>query len=228
MLLILLLVGALVMIVGLTMAGQTITGIKIGTDAEKQKQAYNAAESGLDFYLQTETTAYNPPGKVKAVISAKPLNVGSGETLVYTGSAAAVDLTSCEATSLQICVKNRSPVRVDYFSSLAITRSTDFYCRNNDQLCPAGSNYLNDDGCFDFGLSGFPRYLAVNLLYPGSTTITVGSFSSCQFGGEKLTATGYADKDNITDVKAIIQAFRSFKIPSFLLEPVVAVEAIIP
>lgn len=59
--LIVLLVSAITMTIGLSLSRKTVTETKIQTDQELLKQAFNTAESGVDYYLGTGKTEYTAP-----------------------------------------------------------------------------------------------------------------------------------------------------------------------
>ena len=51
--LVILVISAIVMTIGLSVSKKTVVETKITTDEEQLKQAFNAAESGIDNYLGT-------------------------------------------------------------------------------------------------------------------------------------------------------------------------------
>ena len=56
--LIVLLISAVVMTIGLSVSKKTVVNTKIETNQEQLKQAFNAAESGLDYYFGTGSTKF--------------------------------------------------------------------------------------------------------------------------------------------------------------------------
>lgn len=82
--LIVLLISAVAMTIGLSVSKKTVTETKIETDEELLKQAFNAAESGVDYYLGTGSTKYTAPdGKTTADVQVQ--NIGGGETISSEG-----------------------------------------------------------------------------------------------------------------------------------------------
>lgn len=77
MVLIVLLASAVVMTMGLSLSKKSTMETKIDTDEELLKQAFNTAESGIDYYLATGTTgvsAYSSPdGKSVADVTIKDI-----------------------------------------------------------------------------------------------------------------------------------------------------------
>ena len=75
--LIVLIVSALIMTIGLSISRKTVVETKIDTDEELLKQAFNTAESGIDYYLGTGRTDYTPPDNTKKVdVSVSALGTG--------------------------------------------------------------------------------------------------------------------------------------------------------
>ncbi len=59
--LVVLLISAVTLTLGLSLTKKTTVETRIETDEESLKQAFNAAESGVDYYLSTGTTQYISP-----------------------------------------------------------------------------------------------------------------------------------------------------------------------
>jgi len=78
--LIILLISAVVMTLGLSVSKKVTTETKIDTNEELSKQSFNAAESGIDYFLSTGTTGLNsytsPNGDSKADVAIN--TVGGG------------------------------------------------------------------------------------------------------------------------------------------------------
>ena len=80
--LIVLLVSAAVMTMGLSVSRKTVSDTKIDTNEEELKQAFNTAESGIDFYLGTGKTDFVAADNLStAIVSVK--NVGQGSTINF-------------------------------------------------------------------------------------------------------------------------------------------------
>jgi len=214
------------MVVGLTMSRRTIAEIKIGTDSEKMKQAFNAAESAIDYYIQTGNKGGVTSTTTRAQVDAKPLNIGSGETLTFTGAVADVDLSSyVGSSSLKVCVKNKSLVRVDYFyqalGQFQVKRNA-YFERGKDH--PDNFSEYDLDGCFLQNIAGTAKHLKIITINGNAEKISIipsiGGIN--QPGAERLTVIGFADKNNAKGVKTQIKADRIFAIPSFLMDGIVA------
>ena len=136
--LIMLLVTAVALTLGLSASKRIVTETKIDTDEESLKQAFNTAESGIDYYLGTGSTEYQASDSdSKAFISTREI-VGTGNTLVSTtsvpqnkrfnfwlvahdsnGNVNYSDTSNYDGTVFYICVENAftGSVGVDYFYS---------------------------------------------------------------------------------------------------------------
>ena len=79
---IVLLVSAVLMTLGLSLSKKSTVETKIDTNEELLKEAFNAAESGIDYYLGTGNNNYNAPGgQSSALVTTE--NIGGGSTLNF-------------------------------------------------------------------------------------------------------------------------------------------------
>jgi hypothetical protein len=82
--LIVLIISAIVMTVGLSLSRKSVVETKITTDEELLKQAFNAAESGVDYYLGTGKVGFtSPDGQSMARVTVN--NIGGGQQIVNLG-----------------------------------------------------------------------------------------------------------------------------------------------
>ncbi|HEX8923697.1 MAG TPA: hypothetical protein VF828_03110 [Patescibacteria group bacterium] len=80
--LIVLIISAVVLTLGLSLSKKTVTEVKINTDEGMLKQAFNAAESGIDYYLSTGTTSFESVGTTtSAKVQSTP--IGGASTLTF-------------------------------------------------------------------------------------------------------------------------------------------------
>jgi len=80
--LVVLVLVAVSLALGLSVSSEVVTETKIDKDEELLKQAFNAAESGIEFYLGTGETNYEAPdGQSKADVSIDDIG-GGGETVL--------------------------------------------------------------------------------------------------------------------------------------------------
>jgi len=82
--LIVLIISAIVMTVGLSLSKKSVVETKITTDEELLKTAFNAAESGVDYYLGTGQTGYTSPDN-KSAANVVVNNIGGGADTVNLG-----------------------------------------------------------------------------------------------------------------------------------------------
>ncbi len=67
--LVILVISAVVMTIGLSMSKKAVVETRIDTDDETLKQAFNAAESGVDYYLGTGEVNYSSPDGMTAEVT---------------------------------------------------------------------------------------------------------------------------------------------------------------
>jgi len=79
---IVMLVSAVLMTVGLSMSRKSTTETKIDTNEELLKEAFNAAESGIDYYLGTGNANYSAPDSQSSALVTTE-NIGGGRTLSF-------------------------------------------------------------------------------------------------------------------------------------------------
>lgn len=140
--LVVLLISAIILTFGLSVTRKTAMDTKIDTDQELLKQAFNTAESGVDYYLSTGKVGYtSPDGKSMANVTVNPMgggnSVGYGEYVAANNNAnmwlighndagAIVPGIVYGGTNIKICVETAfdGALRVDYFyqTSLGQTR----------------------------------------------------------------------------------------------------------
>lgn len=77
---IVLLVSAVMLTLGLSMSKRESTNIKINTNDELIKKAFDTAESGIDYYLGTGNVGYSAPGNTAfAKITAQQIGNGTNK-----------------------------------------------------------------------------------------------------------------------------------------------------
>lgn len=131
--LIVLLISAVVMTMGLSVVKKTVVDTKVETDQQKLKQAFNVAESGVEYYLGTGSTQFLSSDKVsRADVVVKQIGVGAtvnfnqyalvnsnvGYWLAGHTATGAIDYaTFYTGTSLSLCIESTftGSLAVDYF-----------------------------------------------------------------------------------------------------------------
>jgi len=79
---IVLLVSAIMLTMGLTMSKKEVTEIKINSNDELLKKAFDTAESGIDYYLGTGGVNYVSPDN-NSVASINATTIGVGQTINF-------------------------------------------------------------------------------------------------------------------------------------------------
>ncbi len=141
--LVVLVVSAVALTLGLSLSKKTVIETQVETDEEALKQAFNAAESGVDYYLSTGTTKYTAPdGKSAADVTI--LNIGG------TGAVDFGDYTPVNNYTYFWLVSHRDDASIDY---------TDYYlgdrvdvCVENDYAGSLVMGYFFRDGSNNYRL----------------------------------------------------------------------------
>lgn len=138
--LVVLLVSAMVMTVGLSMSKKAVVETKIDSDEELLKQAFNAAESGIDYYLGTGQKTWenvNSAG-VSSVALVTTQNLGGGATLDFD------EMTLQNEVVLFWLVGHDGSGNIDYTSEYS--GSTPSVCVNNSFGQSLKVDYFYYDG----------------------------------------------------------------------------------
>jgi hypothetical protein len=179
--LIVLIVSAIVMTIGLSLSKKSVVDTKINVDQELLKQAFNAAESGVDYYLGTGSTAYVASDQQSAA-NVKVTTIGGGSGVVNLGAVTlannfnytwlvahnpdgSLNMLPFGATAMSICVDNgfNGSLMINYFY-----KSVAGY-----QVYRTGYNVVTPDR-----VSGFTNVAPASGSCPGIGTmkqITLGS-----------------------------------------------------
>ena len=131
--LIVLLISAVVMTIGLSLSKKTVVTTNIETSQEQLKQAFNTAESGIDYYLGTGSTVFNAVDN-NSTANIVVNNLGGGTTVnfnqyIATSTGISYWLVSHKAdgsidfssyfggSALKLCVSTDmiGAIKVDYF-----------------------------------------------------------------------------------------------------------------
>lgn len=245
--LIVLLVSAVAMTVGLSVSRKTITETKIETDEELLKQAFNAAESGIDYYLGTGTTRYVAPDD-KTTADIKVQDIGGGETissdglildknnmffwLVNHNDNGSIGNVFYGGNFVDICVDSdfNKALKIDYYYK----DGTDFKVLRKGYNFDAGN--LTVSGFLPKGNSpaGCTNGVRLNLVassllvvvkpISGNTNISlVGQTGfSLPLQGVEISSTGRAGDLSTSGVNRTVKVLNRYKVPSFLLETITA------
>lgn len=249
--LIVLLVSTVMLTVGLAMSKKTVVETSVDTVEEESRQAFNAAESGIDYYLGTGKTDYVAPGSTDgSKVTITNLAVGNS---IATGGAVdqdsvaffwlvghtsddQIDLTNFYnplIPMLDLCVRDNLPaVEVGYFyhssGRYMITRRG-YNVAGLGSTIPNFSPIAADAGCG----SGWNRInLALTMTGVGGTGLLV---TARPYGNNspmvlKGSATSNFPNQGVEissmgyagEVKRRVSVWRSYRVPTFLLDAVTA------
>ncbi len=233
---IVLLVSAVVLTLGLSTSRKSITDIKVNTDEESLKNAFNMAESAINNYLDSGSQVYTGSGDNYSGNVTKT-NIGGANSLSSEG------LVSPNSSQLFWLVNHNAngSIGTTYYSGNinSISSSENNVALKIDYFYIQGGAYKVDRyACQYFGFSstkslGFDspcssfslnyvsgkKSLLLSITPIGlATKLTLNGSSPFPVQGEELTSVGTANNG----VKTQIKARNLYQIPSFLTEAVVA------
>ena len=230
--LIVLLASALVLTMGLSVSKKTVTETKIDTDEELLKQAFNTAESGIDYYLKTGLKTYTSSDN-KSSATVTMTNIGGGSTLASEGvvtdgnpylfwlvnhnSDGSIGNSRLTGTINRICVDSEftGGLKVDLFNlvggNYGVSR-TGYNIRN--EKVEGFGNLINGNCTGSISISSG---LLLSITPIGdSTKITVESNMVFPSQGEEITSVG-----SVSDgVNTKINVLNKYEVPVFMLEAI--------
>ncbi len=234
-----LLISALVMTIGLSLSKKTTIETTIDTNEEALRDAFNAAESGIDYYLKTGQKTYNvPTSMAKAEIQTKNLGGATGELSFgnYTveGDTESFWLaqhnadgslgSSVVAQTIQVIPRNiNGALLVNLFYK---TGASTFGVRRY------GFNFSSDPARQIAGFTAATTQasvvvpvnsvlLTVTPLFSGANIAVNGTFP---IQGEEISSIGRVGEVNTSESQAIKKVIiqRRYTVPSFLFDALVA------
>ena len=225
--LIMLVITTAVMTVGLALTRRSVVQTKINTDDALLKQAFNNAESGIDYFLRTSNTTYKSTSGEVASISVETIADKDKMLGKYIWLIGHKDDGSLDKSVLyggrKITVKIVNPkfmgsLKIDYFY---------LDTSNNYKVIRLGYNYTADKikGYSNISKREFdlipssgetPIFLVITPLF-GETEIEFNGDAKFPNQGVDIVSTGTKD-----GVKSIISTSKRFEIPPFFLDAIVA------
>ncbi|MFA7300931.1 MAG: hypothetical protein WC069_01290 [Candidatus Shapirobacteria bacterium] len=228
---IVLLVSAVMLTLGLGMSKKESVNVKINTNDELLKKAFDTAESGINYYLGTGGTSYSSPDNVSfADVSTSKISDGSdkidfGEYLqqgnsenywlvnhLFNGD---IGTTYFNGPDVSVCTVSYSgQVKVDYFYKVGVN----YNIKRN--LINLNSN------CFTVGIVGSPVLLAVTPISSGGKfyiqALNGGTFSSQGIDVIAVGRAGGTQEGVNTQAKQKLSIRQRYMIPGFLLSGMMA------
>jgi uncharacterized protein (UPF0333 family) len=227
-----LLFSAIVLTLGLSASRKSVTDIKINTDEESLKEAFNTAESGINNYLNGSGNTYEAGDGTVATINSSI--IGNSNNLSSEGKI----LNNDNQLFWLVNHESDGSVGTSYYSSGSISLDVDsgfsgalkidyYYFNGTYQVQRLGCNYggsglvngfsSDTSNCYNLTLTGSPLLLVVTPI--GSpTSLTISGSSAFPQQGEELTAIGTTDNN----IKTQIKTRHIYQIPSFFLESITA------
>ena len=238
--LIVLIVSAVVLTFGLSISKKTVVETKIDTDEELLKKAFNAAESGIDYYLGSGKVTYvNDSNQERADVTVKQLGVARELSLKnYTLKNQRVSFwlvnhnddgsvgSSYYSGTISLCVEGfTGKLKVDYFYR---DGTTDAY-----KVARYGYNIGGGDdsgfigqsltsGCFSFALDAGNKSLIVAVVpLSGGAQLSMKGSVDFPSQGQEITSVGRAgDTTSGTGVNKQVTVVRGYEIPFFMMDAV--------
>ncbi len=226
-----LLASALILTLGLSASKQATVETKIETDQELLKKAFNAAESGIEYYLGTGNTTYNTESdEGSASLSTK--TVGDSETLssdemILNGSFAYFWLVnhtengdigstyySDSSSQLKICNGHNGEAGETKFKLSYYYKSGEVYGVRNVEAETSGGCVSN----FDLNVDGSQvdsLLLSVMPIGGDSVMIEISGGTKFPIQGEEISSTGV-----VSGVNNTVRVVNKYVVPEFMLEAV--------
>ena len=233
-----LLVSALMLTIGLSVSKNTITETKIDTDEDLLKQAFNTAESGVEYYLATGNKQYTETDSSATVTA---INIGGGGEInssgvVLSGEPFLFWLVNHEADKTigtskfngninQICTDSSftGGLKVDLFTFNGTSYSVNRLGYNMN-----GGSSVNGFSQISGNCTGLMSVTNGMLLVVtpigGSTKVTVEGNTAFPSQGEEITSVGQMSSGVNTKI-TVLNRFN--EIPPLMLEPVTAGDSVL-
>lgn len=244
---IVLLVSALMMTVGLSLSKKATVETRIDTNEELLKKAFNAAESGIDYYLGTGSTGsvqYKSPDKTSL---ADVVGVGvSGSTggvldfeeyvpvngtefywLVNHLENGDIGLTYYSGVGVSICGTGfTGSMEVNYFYKIGAEFGVSRFGFNfSSDVSKRVNNFENRTGsCAPISIGANPILITVTPIFNGGRFHLQGT-ATFPVQGIEITSTGRSGGVSTTvgtQVNKKLKVLKRYKFPSFMLSGIVS------
>jgi len=214
-----LLISAVALTLGLSASKQAVTETRMDLSDELQKQAFNLAEGGIDYYLGTGQTSYKIGNSGEVGINIT--NIGNTTMidfnevtlmgtpvyywLVGHDENDEIDYSDLyDGTSVTICTKDVGvSAKIDYFYRSGSTYSVIRHYENVGK----------DSDCKNIAVTGTPLLLAVTPVTDNGKFTVSGNVFPAQ--GKNVTSLGVAGAEKI---KSKVSVRQRYEVPSFMLE----------
>jgi hypothetical protein len=218
-----LLASALVLTLGLSASKQATVETKIETDQELLKKAFNAAESGIEYYLGTGDTGYSG-GESEGMADLAVKTVGDADTLSFNN----MTLDGSFDYFWLVSHNSDGTLGSNYYSSLDPDLNV---CTvdGSETKFKIGYYYVSggvygvrnveentSNGCVsNFSLSAGNSLLLSVMPIGDNTKIKITGGASFPVQGEEISSTG-----KVSGVNNTVTVVNKYVVPEFLLEAV--------
>lgn len=226
-----LLVSAVILTLGLSASKKAVTDTKVDTDEQLLKEAFNAAESGINNYINDGSSSYEAGNGAKASVNSTA--IGGDKSLTSEG------LVTANNNQLFWLVnhENNGDIGATYYSGninfspvgnfTGVLKVDYFYINASNKyqvdhlICDYNSSGLvpnSFSNCLTLVTTG-KKSLLVNITPLGAPIqISLSGASNFPNQGEELTAVGTAGDG----VKTQIRTRNIYQVPSFMIEAITA------
>ncbi|HPT65743.1 MAG TPA: hypothetical protein PK257_00335 [Candidatus Woesebacteria bacterium] len=228
---IVLLASAVLLTLGLSSSRKAVTDIKVDTDEELLKEAFTAAESGINNYLNAGGGTYSDSSGNKATVSS--VDIGSANSLSSEGKV----LVNTPQLFWLVNHNDDGTIGTSYYdndfkieageSLNNVALKVDYYYINSSNAysvshfgCYTGTNpdLIGFAGSCSITKGANRPLLVVVTPLGSSTTLTISGTATFPIQGQELTAVGTAGNGVTTQVKTR----NIYQLPPFFFEAITA------
>ena len=217
-----LLASALILTLGLSASKQATIETKIDTDQELLKKAFNAAESGIEYYLGTGKTQYGTDTDGKANLNVKTL--GDSERLSFGNVTLAggidyfwlVGHNADGSLGTNYYSVNNSGLNVCTVDGSNVTFKIDYFYKNGAAFSRKSVQQTTSGGCVtNYGITDGDSVLLTVTPVDRSVKVEIRGATKFPVQGEEITSTG-----SVQGVNNTVTVLNKYDVPLFMLEAV--------
>lgn len=246
---IVLLISAMMLTLGLSLSKSATVETKIDINDELLNKAFNAAESGINYYLGTGGTKYNSPdGVSSADLSVKDI-VGEGEVLDFSEFTPKnetqyywlvnhdvngnIGNVYYNETSLQVCgVGFTGSLEINYFYLSGGNYGVHRYGYNFNSATSRVNGFVDVSGdCVTVATDRTPLLLAITpYIYGGKFYLKAASGGVFPSQGVEITSTGKAGgvSTSVTgQASKQLSVEKRYEVPAFMLSGIVSEDSLL-
>lgn len=227
-----LLASALILTLGLSASRITTTETKIDTDQEMLKKAFNAAESGIDYYMATGSTGVSAYKSGDGSANLQISSIGETRVLYFD------EVTMVGQLQYFWLVNHNADGSIgsNYYSTTAGVGNTISVCGSNTSVTPlkidyfyldTGNNYAvertvantNALGCASFNItSGSRRSLLLTVMpIDLHSKLSIRGAINFPSQGERVSSTG-----SVSGINNTVTVLNRYRVDLFLTEALVS------